>query len=75
MQDQIPKAIMHFLVNQSKNELQHELVATLYKEDLIDDLLAESPDIAAKRKHLQQTVEMLTRANAILNDVRDGVKL
>eukprot|EP00013_Stygamoeba_regulata_P016583 CAMPEP_0177682830 /NCGR_PEP_ID=MMETSP0447-20121125/31460_1 /TAXON_ID=0 /ORGANISM="Stygamoeba regulata, Strain BSH-02190019" /LENGTH=759 /DNA_ID=CAMNT_0019192343 /DNA_START=212 /DNA_END=2491 /DNA_ORIENTATION=- len=69
--DTVPKSIMHFLVNQSKQNVQNELVSKLYKEDLLDELLEESPTVASRRKACQAIVETLRRANKILNDVRD----
>jgi dynamin 1-like protein len=71
VQDCVPKAIMHFLVNKSKQELQNELVTNLYKEELFEELLVESPEIAAKRRACLQMVQVLSRANAILNDIRE----
>jgi replication fork clamp-binding protein CrfC len=69
--DTVPKSIMHFLVNQSKQNAQNELVSKLYKEDLLDELLEESPTVASRRKACTAIVDTLRRANKILNDVRD----
>jgi dynamin 1-like protein len=71
IQDTVPKAIMHFLVNKSKNEIQNELVSALYKEELFEELLEENPAIASRRKAVKQMVDMLTRAHEILNEIRD----
>jgi dynamin 1-like protein len=54
--DSVPKAIMHFLVNYVKDNLQSELVSQLYKPDQIEDLLQESAHIAQRRK---EAAEML----------------
>lgn len=62
---------MQFLVNRSKNDIQNELVKSLYKEELFDELLEESPAIASRRKACKQMVDMLSRAQEILNEVRD----
>jgi dynamin 1-like protein len=72
VQDSVPKAIMHFLVNKSKQDLQNELVSNLYKEELFDELLVESAEIAAKRKACWQMVQVLSRANLILTDLRES---
>lgn len=50
IQDSVPKAIMHFLVNFIKDNLQSELVTHLYKHDQFGELLAESEQIAIRRK-------------------------
>ncbi len=50
IQDSVPKAVMHFLVNYIKDNLQSELVTHLYKHEQFKDLLAESEQIAVRRK-------------------------
>lgn len=50
IQDSVPKAIMHFLVNYVKDNLQSELVTHLYKSDKAETLLNESDHIAVRRK-------------------------
>lgn len=69
--DSVPKAIMCFLVNKSKSEMQNELVKNLYKEELFNDLLKENDDIAAKRKATAKMLEVLSKANQIINEVKD----
>ena len=56
IQDKVPKAVMHFLVNHVKDNLQSELVKHLYRQDHIEDLLSESPEVAQRRK---EAAEML----------------
>lgn len=48
--DQVPKAIMCFLVTRMKRELQAELVRELYQPQLMDALLKEADDIAEQRR-------------------------
>lgn len=69
--DTVPKAIMCFLVNKSKAEMQNELVRNLYKDELFSELLKENDDIAAKRKATAKMLDVLTKANQILNEVKD----
>jgi dynamin 1-like protein len=38
------------LVNSAKDNMQRELVSSLYKEELYDDLLYESDEVGQKRK-------------------------
>lgn len=71
IKDLVPKSIIHFLVNQSKDSLQNELVSSLYKEDLFDELLEESSNVAKRRRECQTVMEVLRKAHEILNEVRD----
>uniref|UniRef100_A0A6P7G7M9 dynamin GTPase n=1 Tax=Diabrotica virgifera virgifera TaxID=50390 RepID=A0A6P7G7M9_DIAVI len=56
IQDTVPKAVMHFLVNYVKDNLQSELVTHLYKADNAEPLLDESEHIAQRR---QEASDML----------------
>ncbi|CAF0975920.1 unnamed protein product [Adineta ricciae] len=73
IQDSVPKAIMHFLVNYVKDQLQSELVASLYKTSTHehDELLDESGQIAQRRKDAQEMLEALHKANQIISEVRE----
>ncbi|CAF1355563.1 unnamed protein product [Adineta steineri] len=73
IQDSVPKAVMHFLVNFIKDQLQSELVALLYKGTVNqdDDLLNESSHIAQRRKDAQEMLEALHKANQIISEVRE----
>jgi len=69
--DSVPKLIMCFLVNKSKNTLQSELVRKMYKEDLFKELLKENDDIANKRKATQKMLQVLQKAQNIINEIKD----
>lgn len=69
--DLVPKTIMSFLVNHVKENIQNELVSTLYKEDMLTDLLRETSDIASRRATCQEMRTLLQRAVEIVNEVRD----
>lgn len=71
IKDLTPKTIMHFLVNRSKDSMQNELVGALYREDMFESLLEESPLVAERRKQCMKMLQTLRRANEILNEVRD----
>ena len=49
IQDLIPKAIMHLLVNQSAQQVQNRLVSALYRPTLFSELLNEDPALVAER--------------------------
>jgi len=70
IQDSVPKAIMHFLVNYVKDNLQSELVSHLYKQEEIEKLLEESDHIAARRK---EASEMLKVFVSIFHLFRENV--
>eukprot|EP00823_Brevimastigomonas_motovehiculus_P005625 TRINITY_DN4181_c0_g1_i1.p1 TRINITY_DN4181_c0_g1~~TRINITY_DN4181_c0_g1_i1.p1 ORF type:complete len:427 (-),score=113.72 TRINITY_DN4181_c0_g1_i1:307-1587(-) len=71
IQDAIPKAIMYFLVNHSKGDIQSELVRTLYKENQFETLLKEADDVAQKRTNCQRMLKVMRKALDIVNQVRD----
>lgn len=58
IQDTIPKAIMHFLVNFIKDNLQSELVSSLYKKEELEFLLEESEHIAQRRNEASEMLQV-----------------
>ncbi|KAH9930265.1 Dynamin central region-domain-containing protein [Fomitopsis serialis] len=64
IQDLVPKAIMHFLVNNTSQQVQNRLVASLYKPDLFGELLNEDETLVAER----------TRVKALLDAYKDAFK-
>ncbi|THH07961.1 hypothetical protein EW145_g3026 [Phellinidium pouzarii] len=64
IQDLVPKAVMHFLVNHSSRQVQDRLVSSLYKPDLFQGLLNEDETIVAER----------TRVKALLDAYKDAFK-
>ncbi|XP_022911671.1 dynamin-1-like protein isoform X1 [Onthophagus taurus] len=71
IQDTVPKAVMHFLVNFVKDNLQSELVTHLYKADNADTLLDESEHIAQRRKEAGDMLKALQRAAHIISEIRE----
>ncbi|XP_044137092.1 dynamin-1-like protein isoform X2 [Bufo gargarizans] len=71
IQDSVPKAVMHFLVNHVKDALQSELVGQLYKSMLLDDLLTESEDMAQRRNEAADMLKALQRASQIIAEIRE----
>ncbi|GAT99557.1 dynamin 1 like protein putative [Entamoeba histolytica] len=69
IEDFVPKAIMHFLINQTCKDLQKALVEELYKSDKINDLMSESPAITTKREMLKKNLEALQKAYNILEGI------
>lgn len=71
IQDSVPKAIMHFLVNYVKDNVQSELVTHLYKSERAEEYLNESEHIAVRRKEASDMLKALTRANHIISEIRE----
>jgi len=67
--DQVPKAIMHLLVNHSKDGVQNRLVAELYKEDLFQNLLYEDDTIKAEREKCEKLLGTYKEAMNIIGEV------
>jgi len=71
IQDSVPKAVMHFLVNYVKDNLQSELVTHLYKSDQAEELLNESEHIAHRRKEAADMLKALQQAGHIISEIRE----
>ncbi|XP_028813588.1 dynamin-1-like protein isoform X1 [Denticeps clupeoides] len=71
IQDSVPKAVMHFLVNYVKDSLQSELVGQLYKSGLLDDLLTESEDMAQRRNEAADMLKALQKASQVIAEIRE----
>ena len=69
IQDQVPKAIMHLLVNYCKEAAHTTLVTKLYKEELFDELLHEDDGIAEKREKCAQMLKTYKDAARIIGEV------
>jgi len=67
--DQVPKAIMHLLVNHSKDVVQNRLVSELYKEDLFQNLLYEDDAIKAEREKCEKLLGTYKEAMNIIAEV------
>jgi len=71
IQDSVPKSVMHFLVNYTKDNLQSELVRSLYKADQIETLLSESEHIGQRRKEAAEMLGALQKASQIISEIRE----
>ena len=71
VQDSVPKAVMHCLVSYIRDELQSRLVTELYKSEVFDELMEESPETSARRREIGEMVKALQKAHDILNEIRD----
>ncbi|KNA17748.1 hypothetical protein SOVF_077200 isoform A [Spinacia oleracea] len=69
IEDSVPKAIMHFLVNHTKRELHNVLIQKLYREKLFEEMLQEPGEVSAKRKHARETLRVLQLAFQTLDEL------
>jgi len=69
IQDLVPKAIMHFLVNHSSQHVQNRLVSSLYKPDLFKALLNEDETIVAERARVKALLDAYKEAFKTLSEV------
>ncbi|KAG0343276.1 Dynamin- GTPase protein [Podila minutissima] len=68
IQDLVPKAVMHLLVNYSREAVQNRLVATLYKEELFNDLLQEDDSLSAERAKCKAMLDVFKNAFSVINE-------
>jgi len=69
IQDIVPKAIMHFLVNHTSQQVQNRLVAALYKPELFADMLNEDEALVAERTRVKALLDAYKEAFKTLSDV------
>jgi len=62
IQDLVPKAVMHLLVNFSRESVQNRLVASLYKEQLFSDLLEEDAGLTSERNRVKALLDAYREA-------------
>ncbi|XAR53012.1 hypothetical protein NMG60_11021389 [Bertholletia excelsa] len=69
IEDSVPKAIMHFLVNHTKRELHNVFIKKLYRENLFEEMLQEPDEVATKRKRTRETLRVLQQAFRTLDEL------
>ncbi|KAF9603299.1 hypothetical protein IFM89_034648 [Coptis chinensis] len=69
VEDSVPKAIMHFLVNHTKRELHNVFIKKLYRDNLYEELLQEPDEVATKRKRTKETLRVLHQAFRTLDEL------
>ncbi|KAK3362062.1 Dynamin central region-domain-containing protein [Lasiosphaeria ovina] len=67
--DQVPKAIMHLLVNHCKDVVQNRLVSELYKETLFEELLYEDDAVKKEREKCEKLLQTYREAAKIIGEV------
>ena len=69
IQDLVPKAVMHLLVNFSRETVQNRLVITLYKEELFEQLLHEDEALTRERKRIQSLLAAYREGFNVLSEI------
>ena len=69
IQDLVPKAVMHFLVNHTSQQVQNRLVSSLYKPDLFGELLNEDEALVAERTRVKALLDAYKEAFKTLSEV------
>ncbi|KAF5731901.1 Dynamin-related protein 3A isoform 1 [Tripterygium wilfordii] len=69
IEDSVPKAIMHFLVNHTKRELHNVFIKKLYRENLFEEMLQEPEEVATKRKRTREMLRVLQQAFRTLDEL------
>ncbi|GLJ28873.1 hypothetical protein SUGI_0569070 [Cryptomeria japonica] len=69
IQDFVPKAIMHFLVNYAKRDLHGILIQKLYRENLFEEVLQEREEVAIRRKRSKELLRVLQQAVWTLDEL------
>ncbi|ORZ37105.1 Dynamin central region-domain-containing protein [Catenaria anguillulae PL171] len=64
--DAVPKAVMHLLVNQTKEALQNRLVQQLYRDDVFEELLQEDPEVTKARSECREMLETYQKALEVI---------
>ncbi|KZV81737.1 hypothetical protein EXIGLDRAFT_641227 [Exidia glandulosa HHB12029] len=69
IQDLVPKAIMHFLVNYTCQHVQNRLVTAMYKPELFTQLLHEDETIVSERNRVKALLDAYKEAFKTLSEV------
>jgi len=72
VQDGVPKAIVYFLIENMKENLNARLIQDLYKEDRLDELLQEDKGVAEERVKCKALLDSLKRASIILSQISEN---
>lgn len=58
IQDSVPKAVVFYLVNSTRDQVSHELLKHLYKSSSAEEVLSESDHISKGRKHCKEMLDV-----------------
>ena len=67
--DMVPKAVMLNLVNFTKDNLQKELLNSLYKSQSLRDSMKESDYVVSRRGECRKMIDVLAQAEAAIGNI------
>lgn len=67
--DLVPKYIMSNLVKYAREELQQNMLTELYKEEMLKELLKESPETVTRRNEVKKMIAALQKADEIVSTI------
>jgi hypothetical protein len=65
----VPKSIMLNLVNYTKENMQKELLSSLYKSQSLREAMKESDYVVNRRNECRKMIEVLSQAEAVISNV------
>jgi dynamin 1-like protein len=69
IEDLVPKAVMHLLVNHTSQHVQNRLVAELYKPQNFNELLNEDEALVTERTRVKALLDAYKEAFRTLSEV------
>ncbi|KAL2545846.1 Dynamin-related protein 3A [Forsythia ovata] len=69
IEDSVPKAIMHFLVNHMKRELHNVFIKKLYRDNLFEEMLQEPDEVSKKGERTRERLCALQQAFRTLDEL------
>uniref|UniRef100_A0A0A9W507 Dynamin-1-like protein n=1 Tax=Lygus hesperus TaxID=30085 RepID=A0A0A9W507_LYGHE len=72
IQDTVPKAIMHFLVNHVMDRLPSDLVSQLYCKEATRILFEESQSVADQRKNVTSLLKSYKKADYVISELKEN---
>ena len=63
------------LVSRVQEELHDALVADLYKEEVVESLLAENAEVVSRRKRCREVIALLESSIKAINDVQSSMMM
>ena len=72
LKDQVPKCCMHMMVNNFKDFVKDELLACLYRDAKVDQLMEESAVESQRRQELLNMYQTSKEALRIIGEINQG---